>query len=282
MPAPRRWQDLTTADFSGPAMAAAVAIQPVAAIEQHGPHLPVGVDAMINAGIVERTLGMLPADVPVLLLPPLPVGKSNEHLRFPGTLTVGYETLGRLWLDIGKSVARAGCRRIVFFNSHGGQPQLVDIVCRELRVRLGMFAVACTWFHTVDFSDLFDAQERAHGIHAGAIETSAMLHLHPDLVRMEQAGDFVPLSLAIERENTVLRSEGSVGFGWQMQDLHPSGAAGNAGTATPELGKAIVERAARALATLLAETARYPLDRLATQIAGAPEPSGSNASGEQP
>lgn len=265
------WGDFTTTEFAGLDPMATIALLPVAAVEQHGPHLPVRVDAAINDGIVERALAMLAPEARVLVLPALAVGKSNEHLAFPGTLSLSWETLGRAWTEIGESVRRTGCRKIVFFNSHGGQPQLVDIVCRELRVRLGMFAVACTWFQTVRMDDLFGRAELVHGIHAGAVETSMMLHLHPDLVDMSLAEDFVSASVRIEAENAVLRSEGSVGFGWQMQDLHPSGACGNAAAATAELGRELVERAARALATLCAETERYPLDRLSTDTRFAPD-----------
>lgn len=266
----RYWVDLTTADFARLDLSQAVALQPVAAVEQHGPHLPVSVDAAINAGIVDRAVAMLPADAPVLVLPPLPVGKSNEHIAFPGTLNVSYETLGRLWFDIGESVGRAGIRRIIFFNSHGGQPQLVDIVCRDLRVRLGMLAVACTWFQAVDISDLFPEEELAHGIHAGAVETSVMLHLHPDLVRMDRASDFTPASIAIANGNKVLRTEGRTGFGWQMQDLHPSGAAGNATLADREIGRTIVERAAGALSGLCMEVSAFPAEDFSSLTAYSP------------
>jgi creatinine amidohydrolase len=258
----RHWWDLTSAQFAATDMAQVVALQPVAAVEQHGPHLPVRVDAAINAGIVARALDLLPDDLPLLVLPALPVGKSNEHIAYPGTLTLSYETLGRAWFEIGESVHRAGCRKMIFFNSHGGQPQLLDIVCRELRVRLGMFAVACSWFHIVDLSDLFEAAEIRHGIHAGAIETSVMRRLHPDLVDMTQARNFVSLSERIEQANLVLRSEGSVGFGWQAQDLNPAGATGDASCATAEAGEAILERAAAALVGLARDVYRYPLSNL--------------------
>jgi len=137
----RWWWDLTTRDFATLDMSRIVAVQPVGAVEQHGPHLPVRVDAAINAGVVARALEIMPADLPALILPALPVGKSNEHLAFPGTLSLSYETLARVWTEIGESVYRAGCRKILFFNSHGGQPQVMDIVCRELRVKFSMLAV---------------------------------------------------------------------------------------------------------------------------------------------
>jgi creatinine amidohydrolase len=258
----RHWWDLTSAQLVAIDMREVVALQPVAAVEQHGPHLPVRVDAAINAGIVARALDLLPDDLPLLVLPALPVGKSNEHIAYPGTLTFSYETLARAWFEIGESVHRAGCRKMIFFNSHGGQPQLLDIVCRELRVRLGMFAIACSWFHIVDLSDLFEAAEIRHGIHAGAIETSVMRRLHPDLVDMTQARNFVSLSERIEQANLVLRSEGSVGFGWQAQDLNPAGATGDASCATAEAGEAILERAAAALVGLAGDVHRYPLSNL--------------------
>ena len=257
----RYWWDLSTRDFAALDMTHVVALQPVGAVEQHGPHLPVRVDAAINEGIVRRAVELMPAELPVLVLPALPVGKSNEHIAFPGTLSLSYETLARVWTEIGESVHRAGCRRIIYFNSHGGQPQVMDIVCRELRVRLGMLAVGCSWFRTVDSSDLIGAAERRHGIHAGQSETSVMLHLHRDLVDMAQARNFVPLSVEIERAGHMLTPEGAVGFGWQMQDLHTEGAAGDAAAADAETGRVLVERAATALIRLLREVSEFPLTR---------------------
>ena len=135
----RDWWDLTTEEFSALDAERTVALLPVCAVEQHGPHLPVRVDAAINAGILARAIELVADESPLLVLPAQNVGKSDEHTAFAGTLTINYETLGRLWFDLAQSVHRAGCRKIIFFNSHGGQPQLIDIVCRELRVqRLNM------------------------------------------------------------------------------------------------------------------------------------------------
>jgi len=256
------WWDLTTRDFKERDLRHSVALLPVAAVEQHGPHLPVRVDAAINAGIVQAARTLVPDEVDVLVLPAQSVGKSDEHREFPGTLTVSHETLSRLWFELGQSVQRAGVHRLIVFNSHGGQPQLIDILCRDLRVRLGMFAVNCAWFNIVDMSDLFDAQELRHGIHGGAIETSVMLHLHPELVRLREAKDFANAAEIIERDNDVLRSEGSVGFGWQTQDLNPEGACGDATQADAAKGAILVDRAAHSLATLIREVARFPLAHL--------------------
>lgn len=258
----RWWWDLTTRDFAQMDMAQVVAVLPVAAVEQHGPHLPVRVDAAINAGIMERVAERLPEDVPALILPMQAVGKSVEHTAFPGTLTLSYETLAKVWYEIGESVWRSGCRRIVFANTHGGQPQVMEIVCRELRVRLGMFAVSARASARVDLSDLFDAHEMRHGIHGGEYETSALLALHPDLVEMQHADDFVPVSVAMEAAGQVLMPEGAIGYGWQTQDIHPSGACGNAAAADAARGLTALDRSADAFIALLREVAAFPLDRI--------------------
>jgi creatinine amidohydrolase len=261
------WWDLTTRDFADLDAERVVAILPVGAVEQHGPHLPVRVDAAINAGIMARAVELMPADCPALVLPMMPVGKSDEHLAFPGTLTLSHETLGRVWYELGESVHRVGIRKILFLNSHGGQPQLLEIVCRDLRVKLGMFAVSAMWPRLIDMDALYDAAENRHGIHGGQSETSVMLHLHPDLVEMDRAENFVPLSVQIERESEILSPEGGARFGWQAQDLHPKGACGDASRATAELGKMTVDRAAARLLVLIDEIVRYPLSRIAAHTA---------------
>ena len=193
----------------------------------------------------------------------LPVGKSDEHLAFPGTLTLTAETLGRLWTEVGQSVARAGVRKLVLFNSHGGQPQVMEIVARDLRVRLGMLVVAYSWYAAGIPPGLFAADEVRDGIHAGAIETSIMLHLRPDLVQMDRAANFIPLMRTLRADGYRLLSPTGPGkLAWQAQDLHPSGACGDATDADAERGRQLVEHAAKALADLLLELDRFTLDRL--------------------
>lgn len=256
------WWNLSTAEFAGRDLTNTVVVLPVGAVEQHGPHLPVSVDAAINAGVLADALGKLDPDSDVLVLPPLPYGKSDEHIAFPGTLAISGETLGRMWFEIAASVQRAGVRKIVFFNAHGGQIALIDIVCRDIRVKLGMLAVACSWFRITAVDDIIPAAETAHGIHGGDLETSVMLHLHGDLVAMDKAEDFVPLTMEIEASGSLLTAEGAVGFGWQAQDLHPKGVAGNAKVATAEKGRVIVDRAGSAFVSLLADVAAFDMERL--------------------
>jgi creatinine amidohydrolase len=258
----RRWQDMTSADFRALDAERTVAILPIGAIEQHGPHLPVFVDACINETLLDRVLERAAPGLAITALPMQAVGKSNEHLAFPGTLTLSVETLTRVCMELGESVERASIRKLVLLNSHGGQPQIMDIVARELRVQRRMFVVNVAWQALLPSSDLFSADEVRHGIHGGEVETSLMLHLRPDLVHMELADDFVSLSRTMAGEYRWLTPEGRIGFGWQTQDLHPAGACGNARAASAEKGAIIAERAVANMIEFLTEVARYPLDRI--------------------
>lgn len=265
---PRRlWQEMTTEDFAAMPADRVVAVLPVAAIEQHGPHLPVVVDACIVDGIVARALELMPADLPVTVLPTQAVGKSNEHLAFPGTLTLSAETLARLWTEIGESVHRAGVRKLVLFNSHGGQPQVMEIVARELRVRLGMIAVAANWYSFGVPDGLFPAEELRHGIHGGSVETSMMMHLRPDLVRRDKLRKFESLGQHMAKDYRLLGPTGTARLAWQTQDLNPAGACGDATDADAGRGAKVVDHAARQFVALLEEAHRLPLSTLRTRDA---------------
>lgn len=255
----RYWAELPWPAFRD-LPAATVAVLPVAAIEQHGPHLPVSVDTTINEGVVGRALALLDPATPVLVLPTQAIGCSVEHVRFPGTLTSTPETLLALWTEIGESVARAGVRKIVLLNSHGGQPQIVDLVCRRLRGRSGMFAVACMWSRLGKPEGIVDAVEARHGIHGGLVETSLMLRLAPALVDMSRAQDFRSAWMARENAFSVLVPEGAVGFGWETQDLHPAGALGDASRASVAAGEAVLAHAGAQLARLLEEVSRFDVE----------------------
>lgn len=259
---PGWWQDLTSPEFRLLDAESTVAVLPVGAIEQHGPHLPVAVDACLVDAVVGRAVELLPAETPVLVLPTTAVGKSNEHVDFPGTLTLSAETLGRVWYEIGASVRRAGLRKLLLLNGHGGQPQVAQIVARELRIDHGMLVVAANWFSWGLPEGLFEPAEIRHGIHAGAVETSMMLAARPDLVTMTRAADFAPVTVADDLDYPRLRALGAAGLGWKTQDLHGEGACGDATGATAEAGRAAIEHAARHLVELLHELVRFPLQRL--------------------
>jgi creatinine amidohydrolase len=256
------WAEMSWRDFSDAEMSKVVAVLPVAAIEQHGPHLPVGVDAFINEGCLKRAAARLPADLPVLFLPLQAIGASSEHSEFPGTLTLSSETLARAWTEIGDSVARTGCRKLVFMNSHGGNSAVIDIVARELRARRRMLAVNASWRRLGYPEGLYGARELAHGVHGGDAETSLMLAFRPETARMEEARDFVSAAASMEREFKHLRATQPIGFGWMASDLNLSGAVGDAASATAAKGEACAEHGAAAFVELLREVAAFDLARL--------------------
>jgi len=257
----RYWSELTTRDFAALDAASTVAVLPLGATEQHGPHLPLGVDTLLADGIVQATLPLLPASLPVLFLPTQSIGLSPEHARYAGTLTLSAETLIRLWKEIGAGVARAGVKKLLLFNAHGGHIGAMDVVARELREAHDLIVYSVNWFHLplagAPAIDRYD-------VHAGQSETAMMLALHPALVRRDAALDFASSSQQRNVDFPVLGNGRSAKFGWAMQDLNPAGAAGNAAAATAEQGAAYVAAAAQQLALVLDEFSRLPLDTLAS------------------
>jgi creatinine amidohydrolase len=270
----RFWADWTTTDFQALPLERAIAVLPVAATEQHGPHLPLSVDTDLVNGVVAACVPHLPADLPALFLPTQTVGLSPEHARFAGTLTLKAETVIRLWTDIGESVAASGVKKLVLLNAHGGQVSVMDIVARDLRARLGLLVYSVSWFNLPlrdaqggDVNALFSAQEHRFGVHAGEIETSMMLALRSDAVRMDQAQNF--RSTAQDRAELfeILGNGKSAKLGWQMQDYNRHGAAGNAAAATVAKGQALLAASGLALAQLLGEIDRLPPDTLNDRLA---------------
>ncbi|MEP9350855.1 creatininase family protein [Xanthobacter sp. KR7-225] len=255
-----RWQDLTSPRLAQAAAAGdAIAVLPLAAVEQHGPHLPLGTDLVICEGYLARIAPLVPPRLTVLALPVQAVGKSDEHLSFPGTLSLTPEAALAAWLEIGDCVAAAGIRRLVILNTHGGNVPVMDLFARKLRARHAMLAVMAS-MHRFGYPEgLFGADERAHGIHGGEIETSLMLAFRPDLVDMGQAADFAPFSRQMEARFTHLRANHPIGFGWMSEDLHPSGAMGDARGATAAKGEAAADFGARAFVELLADVAAFDL-----------------------
>jgi creatinine amidohydrolase len=264
----RFWADLTTRDFAQlrarGGIERVVAVLPVAAIEQHGPHLPLSVDTDIVDGMVQATLPHIPADVHALELPTQQVGLSTEHVAFPGTLTLSAETTMRLWTEIGESVARAGVRKLVLFNAHGGHAGIIDAVARELRGRCKLLVVSTSWYSLPlgEAGEQFSADEHRFGIHAGEIETSLMLALRPERVDMAQAEDFASTSRDRAQKYAILGNGRSAKFAWHMQDYNPAGAAGNAAAATAEKGRKLLDAGGRQFALLLQEIAQLPLSTL--------------------
>ena len=205
----RDWMQMTWQDIAGAAAATArwIAVLPLAAVEQHGPHLPLGVDSFIAEAYLSRALGkLLPDELPVTFLPVQRVGVSVEHLAYPGTLTLSAATAIAAWTEIGESLARAGLRKLVLVTSHGGNVAAMELVARDLRARLRMLVVTVGW-HRFGYPDgTFSGEEKKHGIHGGDIETSLMLAGAPDTVRMSEAANATPASIAMARRIQMARA----------------------------------------------------------------------------
>jgi creatinine amidohydrolase len=253
------WADYRAAEFDGIDAMRTIAVLPTAAIEQHGPHLPVGTDTMIAQGMLDEVRGQLPDDLDVRILPVQAVGKSNEHLFAAGTLTLTAATALAAWTEIGLSVARAGVRKLVVVNSHGGNLDLVSILSRELRVRAGMLCVKCQWGGFGHPEGMFPEDERRYGIHGGDVETSLMLHFRPELVDMTLARDFTSLAAETDARFKLLAPTGTHAFAWMARDLNEAGVVGNAAAASAEKGRAVAEHQARGFVALLSEVRAVPL-----------------------
>ena len=258
----RTWMDLTVDDIAALDTGRCVAVLPVGAVEQHGPHLPLGTDSYIAEGIVALALRRVADDVPVLLLPTQAIGHSPEHGDFHGTLSHEAETLLAAWTELGAGLHRSGIRKLVIFNAHGGQPQVVDLVAQRLRARLGMLVVRANYMTWPLPDGLIDAEEQAHGHHGGMVETSIMLALHPERVRLAQARDFASSARELAGRHRRFGHGGRLGFAWQAQDLNPAGVVGNAAGASATVGKALLDHHAGRLADLIADAAAFDLGRL--------------------
>ncbi len=252
----RLWQDYRAPEFKAIDPDRTIAILPTAAIEQHGPHLPVGTDTIINQGMCDLLVERAPADLDLRILPVMAVGKSNEHLWAAGTLTLTAETALKAWTEIGLSVARAGVRKMVILNSHGGNVDLISIVSRELRVRAGMFVTRLGWGAFGLPPGMYSDQETRFGIHGGDVETSMILHFRPETVDMSAARDFRSTA-----ETGVISPIGGVAYGWIASDLNPDGVVGEAHLATAAKGRATAEKMADDVIAFLRKVEAEPVDR---------------------
>lgn len=236
----RSWLELQNL----PDRANTVIIQPMGAIEQHGHHLPLAVDAVITAGVLGHALAALDPAIPAFALPPLYYGKSNEHWRFPGTITLTATTLTHVLMDVGHSLFQAGFRKLILLNGHGGQPQVLEIVARDLHQQYADFWVFPHFVWSVPHcaADLLTPKELAEGIHAGDAETSLLLALLPDQVDMSQAIAEYPPVLAA---TSPLSLEGALPISWATHDLSRSGVIGDPTTASRAKGLQLLDSLAQ-------------------------------------
>jgi len=260
---PRDWTDIRWPDVTADEAARWIAVLPLAATEQHGPHLPLETDVMIGEAYLARLRALLPAAIPATFLPIQKVGISTEHTDFPGTQTLPTDVALRQWMALGEEVARKGIRKLVMVTSHGGNSAAMMLVAQDLRAKHQMLAVTTSWSRFGVPDGLFSAEELRHGIHGGAVETSIMLARYPHSVRREVIADFRPTTIAIEKDFRWLSTQRPAPFAWQVQDLHPSGAVGDATQGSAEKGERLLDHGARAFCELLEDVDNFDVKRLA-------------------
>ena len=261
----RDWTTIHWPDVDPATASQWIVVLPLAATEQHGPHLPLGTDTMIAEAYLAEVQAQLPPNIPASFLPVQSVGFSIEHIDYPGTVTLPYHVAIRHWMSLGESVARSGVKKIVMVTSHGGNSAPMAIVAQELRSRVGMLAVSTNWHRFGTPEGLFPEEEVTHGVHGGAIETSIMLAARPDLVRKDKIAKFEPSSVAMANEFRWLSPHRPAPFAWAAQDLHPSGVAGDATLATPDKGRQLLTHGAKAFCELLADVHAFDMARLANR-----------------
>jgi creatinine amidohydrolase len=260
---PRNWIDIHWPDINTAAAARWIAVLPLAATEQHGPHLPLETDVMIGEAYLARVRELLPATIPATFLPIQPVGISTEHTDFAGTLTLPTDVALKNWMALGEEVAQRGIRKLVMVTSHCGNSAAMMLVAQDLRAKCQMLAVTTSWFRFGVPDGLFSAEELRHGIHGGAVETSIMLARYPHTIRKEAIADFRPTTIAMEKEFRWLSTQRPAPLAWQVQDLHPSGAVGDATEGSAEKGERLLDHGARAFCELLADVDNFDVKRLA-------------------
>ena len=264
----RHWEALTSPDFAALDPATTVALLPMGAIEQHGPHLPVGTDSRIGDAIVDAALARPGSSGTVLRLPTQRIGVSPEHASFPGSLSLEAEVALAVLMAIGGSVAATPVRKLIVFNTHGGQPQILDLAAPRLRREAGLLVVRATYFRFGTPPGLIPEAEARYGLHGGTLETSLMQAIAPELVRTEHCRDFPSRAAELEQGCEVLQVEGTTGIGWLAEDLNPHGVVGDAASASAELGRQLLDHYAAVLAALIAD-----VQRLHWQPSPAPEAS---------
>lgn len=254
------WGDFPSGGFAGLDPEETIAVLPLAAIEQHGPHLPVSTDTSIMTGMLGEVFAKLPAALDSRFLPIQSIGKSNEHLRMPGTLTIPANVLIEAWTELGASVRRAGLRKLVMVNSHGGNEEIMGIVARELRARHDMLVVKTSWERFGHPDGMYPEIELRQGIHGGDIETSLMLHFFPHLVDMTKAENFASSYARAEQEFDLLRPTSPHAFAWLAGDLNPAGVVGDASAATAEKGRRTAAHQTDGFIRLLHDVRKARLD----------------------
>jgi creatinine amidohydrolase len=243
----RYWGDLTSEAVGELGRLDAVAAVVLGAVEQHGPHLPLATDSIIGEGLLEAASGQLADDFPLIVLPTLAIGASEEHTSFAGTLSFSAKQMHEQVVALGEGLHRCGLRRFVLVNAHGGNAGWMEDAALDLRSRLGLLVVKASYMRFAPPEEDIPAGELRDGLHGGLVETAMMLHLAPDTVRMDRAERFAPR----HPQAGELPPQGEAAWAWRAEDLNEAGVVGNAAEANASLGRALVEHYAGRLARIL-------------------------------
>jgi creatinine amidohydrolase len=255
----RRLADLRAPEVAERLTPSSVLLQPVGAIEQHGPHLPLSTDLLIADALAEAVVDARGEELDLWLLPPLAYTKSNEHAWAPGTIWLSAQTMLSVLDDLGRCVATLPTQRLAFLNGHGGNTALLAVANRELRVAHGLMTFLLHPSQPRDSGGAADdGDELGMGVHAGRDETSVVLHLRPELVDMTRAERSVPEAMAA-REH--VRFGGDVAFGWSSDDLAAGGVIGDPTLASAERGARLWDGMKRSVGDALAEVAAFEFPR---------------------
>ncbi|MGQ0685052.1 creatininase family protein [Bradyrhizobium sp.] len=260
---PRDWNAIAWPEVSAEDAAGWIAVLPLAATEQHGPHLPLETDVMIGEAYLARLAQLLSPELPVSFLPVQRIGISTEHTDYPGTQTLPTAQALEQWMRIGDSVARAGVKKLVMVTSHGGNSAAMMLVAQDLRAQQGMLVVTTSWSRFGAPQGLFAEDELRHGVHGGAVETSIMLARYPQAVKQDAIANFPSAAAAMEKEFRWLSTQRPAPFAWQAQDLNPLGAVGDARLASAAKGELLLDHGARAFCELLHDVDKFDVSRLA-------------------
>jgi len=258
----RNFTEMTDAEIASADTSDWIAVLPLGATEQHGPHLPFETDTIIASGIAHHLKDVLDDMLPVTFLPTEPIGYSIEHSDFEGSKTLTFDEAVNKWVGIGEDLAAEGIRKMMILNAHGGNSPLMTIVATELRVRCNMLCAATSWTRFIVGGDIVTVDEKAFGIHGGDIETSVVLALESNRVHMEKAENFKSFQEELASNNRFLRAYGPHAFGWKAQDLNEQGVTGDASIATVEKGEALIKTAVDGLVELVHEMHTFDMSRL--------------------
>lgn len=265
MKPPLDWNDIRGLNVDKSTTSGWIAVLPLAATEQHGPHLPLETDTLIAEAYLARVRETLPQDIPATFLPIERIGISTEHIAYHGTQTLATDVALKKWMALSDTIAQMGVRKLIIVTSHGGNSAAMALIAQDLRAKYEMLAVTTSWsrFGTPDGS--FPPDEVRHGIHGGAIETSIMLAAWPQYVMQDRIANFESAEIQMMKEFRWLSAGRPAPFAWAAQDLNPQGAIGDATLATAEKGIALIDHGARTFIELLADVDKFDLARFANR-----------------